>query len=543
MTRDGLRTLLSVLLGAAAWLLAGLVMAAPLVPLDGRWQAADAQQAQAFDPQRGLTLPRADDGHTVQLWPRNGQWPAGPWVLEVRQAALQHVTLEWPPGQPQTRAQTIQVPGQWPGHGRLGFHVVSPPPDGAPLTLRVQAHGSMPGTLLWTVVSESDYLQRDARWLAIASACLATMLAMAVMAAFFAWRLRDATFAFYALYVVAFALVMALQTGYTVHPLGQQWLGEATRFWGRLATATAIVSAILFLDRFADLPRLLPRGRRWLRGYAAVVALCAVPALVPLPALEALGRTLINPLLALGAPLLLGAAALAAHRGSRLAGVFLIGWTPLLLVTALSSLGLDGRIGIAWDDGLAALATGAFEALVLALGLAERSAGLRGERDLALRQAHTDALTGLLNRRSWDARLPVLLAAAPAHLSVMFLDLDHFKRINDALGHSTGDRCLREVARVLRLELDPAWPVARYGGEEFVVALPGTDAATALQIAERIRTRFRTALADFDALRPTVSIGVAAHQAGEDADTLLRRADHALYQAKQAGRDRVQLAR
>ncbi|UNK42173.1 diguanylate cyclase [Luteimonas sp. S4-F44] len=109
--------------------------------------------------------------------------------------------------------------------------------------------------------------------------------------------------------------------------------------------------------------------------------------------------------------------------------------------------------------------------------------------------------------------------------------------------HPLGQSWLGEATRLGRRLATATAIVTAPVLDRFAVALPGTDAAITLRVAERIRTRFCTALADFDALRPPVSIGVAAHQAGEDADTLLQRADHALYEAKPASRDRVQLAR
>lgn len=533
--------LLALLLG-----LAGPAAAAPLVGLDGQWQPVPASGEAAepprdFDPQRPALLPRSAHGHRIALHPRGGHWPAGPWVLEVRGQGLQRITLEQPGQAPQARAQTFMAPGQWPGHGRLGFHVDAAPADGQPLLLRVEIGDAMPSALQWSVLAEADYLRRDASWLAAATASFAVMLAMAVMALFFSIRLRSSAFAFYTAYVLAYALVMALQTGYTVHPLGLDWLGASTRMWGRTAVGVAIISAILFLDRFAELPQRLPRARRWLMVYALLVAAVT---LMPLLGLDRLAQSVVNPMLALGAPVLLGSALVAAWRGSRMATLFLVGWTPLLAVTAFTSLGLDQRLGMAWEGDLAALAAGAFEALVLALGLAERSAAVRHERDQALEQAGTDSLTGLPNRRGWDRTLePLLAEATPARpLALLFIDLDHFKRINDSLGHAVGDRCLQQLARILRQELDGRHPVARYGGEEFVAALAGTDGQEALALAERIRLRVRGELAGYGPTPVTVSIGVALLRPGEDASSLLHRADLALYRAKQEGRDRVRLA-
>ncbi|MBN6113126.1 GGDEF domain-containing protein [Xanthomonas bonasiae] len=529
---------------------------APMPALQGAWRpvaAADrgvppsrADPAlQRFDPNRMTQLHGGDAGAWVLLWPAQGQWPPAPWVLEVPSPALQRVTLLAPVAgaAPQQRGLMRDDPQALPGNGRLGFRIDAAPAAGQPLRLWVDQRGVMAASLRFQLRSESDYLRQDSRWLVVASLSFAIMLSMAAMALVFAWRLREATFLYYAVYVLGYGLVMALETGYVVHPLGLEAIGQAARFWGRLGVTTSIVAAVLFLERFADLAQYLPRARRWLRGYALLVALIALPALLPLPWLDALGRALVNPLLILGGPLLIGIAVVAAWRGSRYAGLFLLGWTPLLLVTALSSLQGFGMVAHwTWSEE-AALAAGAFEALVLSLGLAERSTSLRRDRDQARQLADLDPLTGLLNRRAWHERLTALKQAARRRrqpLALMFLDVDHFKRLNDRYGHRAGDDGLRALAQALREELRGDDLIGRYGGEEFVIALPGLDAAQATPIAERIRERFRTQAAlAFPELQPTVSIGVVQLRPGDDANGLVQRADEALYAAKSGGRNRV----
>jgi diguanylate cyclase (GGDEF)-like protein len=161
-----------------------------------------------------------------------------------------------------------------------------------------------------------------------------------------------------------------------------------------------------------------------------------------------------------------------------------------------------------------------------------------------------DALTGLLNRRAMDERLAIewqrhLRLHEP--FSLLLLDIDHFKRINDRHGHAVGDHALKALAEVLRELLRPADSAARVGGEEFLVLLPGADAPRALAVAERLRQEIaRMAVPAGEpgtVVHFTVSIGVAdavAQDAG--LPTLQLRADHALYRAKAEGRDRVVLA-
>jgi diguanylate cyclase (GGDEF)-like protein len=152
-------------------------------------------------------------------------------------------------------------------------------------------------------------------------------------------------------------------------------------------------------------------------------------------------------------------------------------------------------------------------------------------------QASTDSLTGLLNRRSLEARVRRLVGAAPYAVAVA--DLDGFKRLNDTLGHDTGDRMLRVFADVLRQSLPAGHHVARWGGEEFVIVLEGHDARTAFAIAERVRVDLVTACQLTQAPAVTVSFGIADSTMGGAFEQLVRIADDALYQSKENGRDRT----
>ena len=160
--------------------------------------------------------------------------------------------------------------------------------------------------------------------------------------------------------------------------------------------------------------------------------------------------------------------------------------------------------------------------------------------------ASTDARTGLANTRAFDQALEDTLAARTdsESVAVLMLDLDHFKDFNDRYGHPAGDEALRAFSDVLRSCLRDGDVAARYGGEEFAVMLPQVDDATALAIAERIRSRTETtviSLAPGLTDRISVSIGIAvAPTQAQDRIGLLRLADEALYRAKQAGRNRIE---
>ncbi len=157
--------------------------------------------------------------------------------------------------------------------------------------------------------------------------------------------------------------------------------------------------------------------------------------------------------------------------------------------------------------------------------------------------ALTDGLTGVANRRAFDAAFERELSTAArsgAPVSVLIIDLDHFKQLNDTYGHQAGDDVLRGVGAALRSCVRPGDVAARYGGEEFALVLPGATADDAVVVAHRLRAVLR----DVEAPRPiTASLGIACqHGAGLSAAELLATADTALYAAKAGGRDRAHLA-
>jgi two-component system cell cycle response regulator len=164
----------------------------------------------------------------------------------------------------------------------------------------------------------------------------------------------------------------------------------------------------------------------------------------------------------------------------------------------------------------------------------------------AERMATIDGLTGLLNRRTFNSLLEQRLREAQRYsrpLSLLLLDIDHFKKVNDSHGHPAGDSVLKGVARVAQKQARETDLVARYGGEEMALILPQTDARGAWAIAERIRKAVEAAAhaTEQGALRVTLSIGVATWTSGGDSpDDVLQAADKALYRAKENGRNRVE---
>jgi diguanylate cyclase (GGDEF)-like protein len=167
------------------------------------------------------------------------------------------------------------------------------------------------------------------------------------------------------------------------------------------------------------------------------------------------------------------------------------------------------------------------------------------EKERAREQAVRDGLTGLYNRREFNKLMTQAVGRADrgqGGFSLLLLDIDHFKKLNDSLGHPAGDEALRNVARVLEPLLRSGDQAARYGGEEFAAILSGTDEVGALRTAERVRTALEKSHVVYEGARisVTASVGVAVWPAdGKTEAAILAAADRALYSAKQAGRNRV----
>ena len=167
---------------------------------------------------------------------------------------------------------------------------------------------------------------------------------------------------------------------------------------------------------------------------------------------------------------------------------------------------------------------------------------VRGERDSFRRHANIDPLTGLLNRRALEQRLASLYQQREPY-GLLFFDLDHFKDVNDSYGHDVGDYVLEVIARTAECCLRPGDALGRYGGEEFLVILADANLAITRSVAERLRSAIERARLQRDGPEHvTVSVGATVHdpvEAYETVDVVLRRADRALYHAKQSGRNRV----
>jgi diguanylate cyclase len=175
---------------------------------------------------------------------------------------------------------------------------------------------------------------------------------------------------------------------------------------------------------------------------------------------------------------------------------------------------------------------------------------LRVEVERAREDALQDGLTGLVNRKGFDLALTACLFASEPDqkgTSLLMMDIDHFKLVNDTYGHLFGDKVIRSISQILKENVRGKDTAARFGGEEFVVLLPDTAIEGAKFLAEKIRSiveksRIRRANANEQASGVTVSLGVASYCRGESAAEFIGRADKALYQSKSGGRNLVSIS-
>ena len=326
-------------------------------------------------------------------------------------------------------------------------------------------------------------------------------------------------------------------------PVSGPAIPRLTSLFLTAAGATGIAFLVDFVER-----RALPP---WLRSFAlasvgaiAVIAVANILTPLSLTTPVAIASQIAGGLAILLVCVLL---AVAVARGSRTARLLSLGWAGPVAIAALIPLRASGLVGhFAIPDGIVLYAA-TFECMLLSLPVANRIRRLRIDHERARerqhlleRQARTDALTGLANRRGFAQAIRRAFSGAnPQAAALLLIDIDHFKSVNDIHGHSYGDMILRRVAEHVAKTAGPGAIVARFGGEEFVVAFRGYDEKRAGTMAERIRIGMESLCADdpvADAV--TVSIGVACGP-GSEIDALIERADQALYEAKRRGRDCV----
>lgn len=389
---------------------------------------------------------------------------------------------------------------------------------------------------------------------------------------------RHVTYLWYVLAVVATGLVQLNFNG-----LLFQWLWpdspDINRFFTVPAVGVALFCAVTFSMKFLAIRHYSLWSHRLYQVFRLVALITVFYGLFgPYQS----GIMLVSAMAAVITPVAWAVGLLIWRRGQVLAGFYVLAWTPLLighLVLAISKLGWIPRSPF---TELAPQAGVAMEAVLLSFALAyrinlerqrrqaaqehaldvQRQANLTletrvQERTEELQEANeqlkaislTDGLTHVANRRRFDEKLAIEWNRALRHeqpLSLVLMDIDHFKQVNDSMGHLVGDDCLVALAEVFKNEIQRSGDlIARYGGEEFAALLPSTESEGAFLVAERLRQAVaRTPVYTGDDMVPvslTISVGVATlmPDQGASSQELIRYADEALYAAKASGRNRV----
>jgi diguanylate cyclase (GGDEF)-like protein len=420
----------------------------------------------------------------------------------------------------------------------------------APFYVHVTRSGPATTDLRFSASTLEQVLTRAAAHGRIIAFAFGALMAMALSTLLVRFVLTDRLYPLYGTLFGLQALYLAYFSGQGFHwPL----LGYArplSSYAWNVPVAISAAAAALFVREFANLRLFSPNVYRLFGWMALAFVGLAVANVLRVFGLAQLVAAVGN-LMFLGAALFtLLVTFLAWRGGNRAAGWFLVAWALLCTFQIATAVWLlygraDSAEGLLYY-GLAPSMVAA--AVLIALGTSDRMRAQTAALTDAERRAQTDPLTGVLNRRSLIERLDAACMRAKARaqpIAVLFIDLDHFKQVNDTRGHAAGDACLSAIIPPIHAELRQSDVIGRYGGEEFVVILSGADSASAHPIAERICKRVAEVRVEGfgQPIALTCSIGVAASDTlGVWGQHLLAHADTAQYVAKRSGRNQVQLA-
>lgn len=354
--------------------------------------------------------------------------------------------------------------------------------------------------------------------------------------------LRERRYVLYSAYLATF---LVGNLSYTGHAFA--WFWPQSTSWAQWSQPTLMMlyaaTGLAFALNFLEMRTLCPRVHRWVLGYiAGGAALLAACALADWQA----GALLLAFTYVSGFSVIMVALGIMSVRGGHFAGrYFLAAAVCAMTGVATTSAAVWGAIPFTVWAFHAVDAGMLLDATLLALAVTYQFRVVREERRHAQELARHDPLTGLLNRRAFhEVAIPVwhLAARNDRDLSVILLDIDRFKRVNDTFGHATGDEVLQSIAHIIEATVRHQDLAARWGGEEFVLLLPETALDRAAALAERLRATIATSRVAREGreIGVTVSIGVACRASWHGClEDLITAADRHLYVAKENGRDRV----
>ena len=437
------------------------------------------------------------------------------------------------------------------GGGQDTVLALDPPADpGSALYARVSRTGGTTTDLQFATSTLERTLARAASHSRVISFAFGALMAMALSALLVRFVLTDPLYPLYGTLFGLHAIYLAYCSGEGFGWPLLSWARPLGNYAWNVPIAVCGTAASLFVREFANLRLFSERVYRAFGWLALAFLVLAVSNVLRLVGLAVLVANIGNLMFLGSAVFTLVVSFLAWRRGNRAAGWFLIAWALLctfqIATTAvwLVSDWREDKSDTLLYYGLAPSMVAA--AVLIALGVADRMRAQNMALTEAERRAQTDALTGVLNRPTLIERFDAACLRMQRRglpLSVLFIDLDHFKQINDTCGHAAGDACLSAVIAPIQAELRQSDVIGRYGGEEFVVVLTGADEAAAVPVAQRICQRVaQVQVEGFSApIRLSCSIGVASSDTLQVwGQHLIAQADAAVYAAKRAGRNRVQ---
>ena len=464
--------------------------------------SAAAVSGGALDAQFGPFEARGSHLRTAPLWfrlpPLPGTGPAGDApipVLVARAGMDQTVTVFAHGNGGPVTLQPVTVVPQFGGAQDTVF--VLPPglAPGQPLYARVARTGRATTDVHFMTATLTRTLEAAAAHARMIALAFGALMAMSLSTLLVRFVLTDRLYPLYGTLFSLQALYLAYFSGQGFHWPVLSWARPLSSYAWNVPVAIAAAAAALFVREFANLRLFSPRVYRAFGTLAlAFVVLAAANVLRVIPGFSPLVAAAGNLMFLGSAVFTLVVSYLAWRSGNRAAGWFLIAWALLCTFQILTALRLlyaraDDAGGLLYY-GLAPSMVAA--AVLIALGTSDRLRAQSAALTAAEQRAQTDPLTGVLNRRSLIERLDAACMRAKSRglpISVLFIDLDHFKQINDTYGHAAGDACLAAIIPPIQAELRQSDVIGRYGGEEFIVILYGADAAAAHPIAERICRR------------------------------------------------------
>ncbi len=326
-----------------------------------------------------------------------------------------------------------------------------------------------------------------------------------------------------------------------------QNLGLAKALVGGMPVAIFAAFSVLFMREFVQLKQYSVLADRTSLCFSALILFVGtLHALAPI-GWHASIMDAGNIIYLLWTPTMISFTVWIARKGNKAAWFLLASWGPSMLLSLYVLWELLFFTKSSTAGMFAYPITLAFASITLVLGVAYRMLQQRRELDIARVQAQYDGLTGVLNRRTTMERLKEVHGSALKSnkpISVLFIDLDHFKKVNDSFSHAAGDICLKTAVQTLQNNLRHTDYIGRFGGEEFLIILPNTDTDTAMRLAERMREQIASLQVAYNGkmISITTSIGVTNTLPSDNSpEDMVNLADKALYLAKHDGRNLVRL--